>query len=82
MPTYSFRDTNTNEVFDQRMSWDEKVKFLEDNPHFQSYIGAAPGIGDPHRLGLKKPDDSFRDILRNVKHKHDAKYTKTTVNTF
>lgn len=82
MPTYSFRNTETDEIFDQHMSWNDKVKFLEENPHIQSYIGAAPSLGDPHRLGLKKPDDSFRDILRNVKSKYDAKYTKSTVNTF
>lgn len=26
----------------------------------------APSIGDPIRLGLRKPSDGFRDLLRNI----------------
>lgn len=33
-------------------------------------VGAyAPAIGDPIRLGIKKPDQGFRDLLRRIDQK-------------
>lgn len=31
------------------------------------WIGAAPAIGDPHRMGRIKPPDGFNEVLRNIK---------------
>lgn len=78
MPNYTFRNNESNEVFDISMSISERDKYVQNNPHLTQLITGAPSIGDPHRLGLKKPDDGFRDVLRNVKHHHK----KDNINTF
>ena len=41
MPTYEFKNTETDEVFEKFMSYDDKVKFLEDNAWepFEDYAG-------------------------------------------
>lgn len=80
MPTYSFRDKNTQETFDKIMSYSQKIEFLEENPHIESIITSAPGIGDPVRLGLKKPDQGFRDVLKNIK--SNKAYSNNKINDF
>jgi hypothetical protein len=83
MPTYSFEDTKTNEQFDKILSMSERETYLKDNPHVKQIFKKAPGIGDPVRLGLRKPDDGFRDVLKNVKHHHGGSRTiKNTINDF
>jgi hypothetical protein len=78
MPTYTFEDINTGERQDQFMKISELDTFRDDNPHLKSIITGAPSIGDPIRLGLKKPDDGFRDVLKNVQHHHK----KDNINTW
>lgn len=70
MPLYSFRNTKTNEEFTLHISYDDKVKFLEENPDVQSIITRAPSLGDAVRLGIVKPDEGFRDRLREIKSSH------------
>jgi hypothetical protein len=78
MPIYSFLNTETNEEFEEIMSYDDKLKFLEENPHIQSIITKALAIGDDYRLGRHKPDDAFRDHLKHIQSKHAG----STINTF
>lgn len=80
MPIYSFRDKSTQETFDKMMSYSDKVNFLEENPHLESIITSAPGIGDPVRLGLRKPDQGFRDVLKNMK--SNKTYSGNNINDF
>lgn len=80
MPIYSFRDKNTQETFDRVMSYDSKLEFLEENPHLESIITSAPSIGDSVRLGLKKPDQGFRDVLKNIK--SNKAYSNNKINDF
>lgn len=37
------------------------------NPHLEQIISRAPAIADPSRLGLRKPDAGFRDVLKRIK---------------
>ena len=78
MPKYHFKDVNTGEVQELWMKISERDQFVLDNPHLQQQIVGAPALGDPHRLGLKKPDDGFRDVLKNVQHHHK----KDNINTW
>lgn len=78
MPNYTFKNTNTNETFDVSMRIAELDQYKLDNPHLSQLIVRAPAIGDAHRLGRLKPDDGFRDVLRNVKHHHK----KDNINTW
>lgn len=83
MPNYTFRNNETDEVFDITMSISERDQYVQNNPHLTQLITGAPSIGDPHRLGRKKPDEGFRDVLRNIKSHHPgSRKTKSTINDF
>jgi hypothetical protein len=81
MPTYTFRDLKTGEETTSYMSIAELDKFLRKNKHLEQVIG-APAIGDTVRLGMRKPDNSFRDHLKEMKKKHSRGFSKSTINTF
>jgi hypothetical protein len=73
MPIYSVRDNTTNEEFEVNMKFSELESYLKENPHLQQIFNKFPALGDPVRLGLKKPDDGFRDVLKKAKiHKHNT----------
>lgn len=74
MPLYTFENKKTGETFDVRMSMAEREVYIQENPHLQQIITEAPAIGDPVRLGLRKPDANFRDVLKKAKaaHKHNT----------
>ena len=78
MPQYLFHDKNNNKEWIERMGIQEAEDFLTANPHITRLVYGAPAIVDSIRIGRKKPDDGFRDILRNIKKKH----RRSTVNTF
>lgn len=65
MPTYTFRNKDTGEVFDLLMKISDKEQFLEDNPNLESIIG-MPAIGDSVRLGIRRTDDGFREVLSKI----------------
>lgn len=46
----------------------------------EKVLTGAPGIGDPIRLGLRKPSEGHRDILRAMKKKLDTPRQKTNIN--
>lgn len=82
MPTYKFLNTDTNEEFEEFMTISERTTYLEEHKNIVQLVNGAPAIGDVVRLGLKKPDSSFRDILKNAKKEHSRGLTKSTINTF
>lgn len=80
MPTYTFRNTETDEVFDKFMSIASRDQYLQENPTIVSVI-TAPGVTG--ELGSRmKPDESFRDVLREIKKKTNKVWTPSTINTF
>lgn len=78
MPTYDFRHKETGEIIEKVMKISERDEFLRDNPQYESVILGAPSIGDPIRLGLKKPDQGFREVLQKAK----AAHPRGNINTF
>lgn len=82
MPTYNFKNKETGEVIERLMKIKEMEEYLENNPNMEMYHGTPIPMGDPIRLGLKKPDGAFRDILKNMKGTFDSKYTKSSINTW
>lgn len=82
MPNYTFLNTETNEYHELYMSVAEREQYVKDNPAMQQVIHSAPALGDSIRLGLRKPDDGFRDRLREIKKAHSKGWTKSTINTF
>lgn len=78
MPEYKFHNKETNEEWTEWMSISERTKFLADNPHIEQLVYGAPAV--TYRAGQRtKPDDGFRDVLREVKKKHGR---RANVNTF
>lgn len=65
MPLYSFRNKETGEQFDRLMKWNDRETFLSEDPAIEVIIG-APAFGDPVRLGIRKPDDGFREVLSKI----------------
>lgn len=68
MPTYDFKDTNTGEVFTKVMKIAEKEDYLKENPHIESVM-SAPILIDPVRLGVRKPDAGFKEVLQKIHEK-------------
>lgn len=66
MPNYNFRDTTTNEVFTEFMSNSEREKYLENNKNIEQLLTQPVGFVDSVRIGIKKPDNGFRDLLKEV----------------
>ena len=76
MPTYDFKDKKTDKVYEKRMTIAERDQFVLDNPHLEQVISFPRIVSGVD--GLRKPDDSFRDILRTIDKKHKSK--KNTMN--
>lgn len=70
MPTYQFRDKNTGKEWSAAMTMSEREEFLTAHPHIEQFIGIAPSLGDPVRLGVTKVDGGFRDVLKKI-HKNN-----------
>jgi hypothetical protein len=65
MPTYTFINTETDDEFEEFFkSWTNKDEFLEANPHIKQTVRTAPAVG---YNDARKPDEGFRDILRDIK---------------
>lgn len=67
MPTYSFINKETGEEFDIMMSMSELDSYKVNNPQLEQTIKSAPALADPTRLGIRKPDSGFRDVLKRIK---------------
>jgi hypothetical protein len=76
LPNYTFINTETEEQVTTHMTLAERETFLEQNPHMKQTL-ATPGFADPVRLGVRRIDQSFNDVLLKAKlaHKH------STINT-
>ncbi|HAW78864.1 MAG TPA: hypothetical protein DCX27_03550 [Balneola sp.] len=77
MPLYNFKNKETGETLTEIMSYKVLDQYLVDNPHLQQML-STPGFADPHRMGRIKPDDNFRDLLKETKKAHLG----STINTF
>ena len=70
MPLYRFRNKKTRREWEVSMSMREREEYLAENDDVESIITRAPSIGDPIRMGITRPDESFRDRLREIKNAH------------
>ena len=69
MPTYSFRNKETGEVFDKFMRIDDRAEFLTQNPHLESIITGAPAFTGDHISAIKKYDTGFKEVLQKIHEK-------------
>ena len=65
-PLYDFEDRETGEIVTEVMKYSEKEQYLLDNPHLKSVIMSAPAICDSVRIGVKKVDPGFKEILSRI----------------
>jgi hypothetical protein len=76
MPTYTFKNIETNEELEVCMKISEYDQFKLDNPHLKRTFTMAPPLKYNNH---GKPDQTFRDILRNIK---DKSGQGANINTF
>jgi len=67
MPTYTFVDTNTKEVFDVVISMKEYSDYLKEHPHHERYFDQAPLVISGHGL---KTDSGFKEVLSKISEAH------------
>lgn len=71
MPNYSFRNIIDGTEYDLDMTMSEREQYLKDNKETViQIIARAPSLGDSVKLGIRKPDQGFRDVLREIKKAH------------
>ena len=78
MPTYLFVNNDTGEEYQDFMSISQLDEYLKSNPNVTQLVFGSPSIVDPTRVGLRKPDSGFRDVLKKIKSAHRG----STVNTW
>jgi hypothetical protein len=79
MPTYKFKDKNTGEVFERTMKIAELDQFRDDNPHLETII-SAPMICDPVRVGVRRQDGGFKEVLQKVHERTPGSKLNTLAN--
>ena len=70
MPTYTMRDKNTDEVFEQFMRISEYDKYMRDNPNIERYHEGAAGIVSIHGSLDSKTDNTWKEVLSKVSEAH------------
>ena len=85
MPIYTFRNTETDELTDVTMRIAELDDYKAANPHLQQVLFRAPSLHSGTGLTGRKPDDAFRDKLKEIKKAHSQGFSeksKAKINTF
>lgn len=70
MPVYSMRNIDSDEEFEVNLKYSDLENYLDENPHIKQIFTRFPGTVDSVRIGIRKPDEGFRDALREVKRNH------------
>lgn len=65
MPIYTYQNIETGEISDHFMHIADLDAFARDNPKLKKIISTF-SIGDTVRMGMKKPDQSFRELLKHI----------------
>jgi hypothetical protein len=79
MPTYTFLNKESNEVERHTLRMSEYDNFMNTNLNLERYHepGYSATIGDSVRLGIRKPDEGFREVLSKI---HAANYRSNLSN--
>ena len=67
MPTYEFKNTETDEVFEKIMSYESKVDYLEKNPHVQSHYTTMNIDHDGGKSVLSRAGDGCKEVQNRIK---------------
>lgn len=66
MPIYTVRNNLTGEVKDITIKIAARDQYLLDNPDCEFIITQAPSLGDSIRLGIKRPDNAWKEVLQKI----------------
>jgi hypothetical protein len=80
MPTYRFLNNETGEEFEEFMTISALDDYLKENSNLTQLVNGAPMIASGRGIG--KPDQGFRDLLKDMKKKHSKGISRSTINTF
>lgn len=79
MPTYKFLNNDTGEEYEEFLKISELDSYLESHPNVTQQV-SAPALHSGRGLG--KPDNGFRDVLKQIKKNANKGITRSTVNTY
>lgn len=69
MALYDFRNKKTGKVKEYDMKISEYDQFVIDHPELERTYDKVASIGDPVRLGIKRPPKDFQTgVLDRIKH--------------
>ena len=80
MPTYRFLNNDTGEEYEEFMSISALDTYLEENKHVTQLVNGAPMISSGRGMG--KPEQGFRDLLKDIKKRNQQGISRSTINTF
>lgn len=69
MPIYSFKDTETGELFDIMMSIKDLDDYKKQHPNHESFIDGAPNIVSGVSI-TGKLDSGFKEVLSKISEAH------------
>ena len=85
MPTYDYKCNKCEHTFDKMMKiaemhlpTEEPCPSCQEQGTVIKTIAGAPPLGDPVRLGLKKIDNGFKEVLQRI---HAANGHHSTLNS-
>jgi hypothetical protein len=68
MPRYTFLNKDTQEIEVHHFSISSYDEFVKNHPHLERHheSGQGPAMGDSVRLGIRKPDSGFNEVLSKI----------------
>lgn len=70
MATYTFRNKETNEVFEHSMRMSEYDSYMEDHPNVERYYQPSASLNIVSGVGEIKTDNGFKEVLSKVAEAH------------
>lgn len=80
MPTYKFVNNDTGEEYEEFMTISALDDYLKEHTNVTQLVNGAPLISSGR--GMSKPENGFRDLLKEMKKKNSRGITRSTINTF
>jgi hypothetical protein len=70
MPIYTFKNTQTGDVWDELCSWNDRCSYLQENPHVTTIIDGAPGLVSSQYSSGPKNDEGWHENLSRIAEAH------------
>jgi len=68
MPKYTFLNKETDQIEEYYFNISSYDQFIKDNPLLERFFEQGTGfaMGDSVRLGIRKNDDGFREVVSKI----------------